>query len=99
LSKRRKTKPWHLSGGEMQRVVLARALVHDPYILLADEPTGNLDFATGWEMMKLLKQVTETGTTVICTTHNLNFIQKMRKRTIFLDKGLVQGERYTTYGN
>lgn len=86
-------KPWHLSGGEMQRVVLARAIVHDPAFILADEPTGNLDFATGWEMMQLLRQVQESGTTVICTTHNLNFIQKLRKRTLFLDKGQIRGER------
>jgi len=99
LSKKKNVKPWHLSGGEMQRVVLARAIVHDPPLLLADEPTGNLDFATGWEMMRLLKQVTETGTTVLCTTHNLNFIQKMRKRTLFLDKGVLHGERNKPHGN
>lgn len=98
LQKKKNHKPWHLSGGEMQRVVLARAIVHDPPLLLADEPTGNLDFATGWEMMQLLKQVTETGTTVLCTTHNLNFIQKMRKRTLFLDKGLLRGERNKVHG-
>jgi cell division transport system ATP-binding protein len=99
LTKKRHVKPWHLSGGEMQRVVLARAIVHDPPLLLADEPTGNLDFATGWEMMLLLKQVTETGTTVFCTTHNLNFIQKMKKRTLFLDKGIVQDERNKSHGD
>ncbi len=93
LAKKGNLKPWHLSGGEMQRVVLARAIVHDPPLLLADEPTGNLDFATGWEVMRLLRQVTETGTTVVCTTHNLNFIQKMRKRTLFIDKGIIRGEK------
>ncbi|MCD4813683.1 cell division ATP-binding protein FtsE [bacterium] len=99
LTRKKSVMPWHLSGGEMQRVVLARAIVHDPPILLADEPTGNLDFATGWEMMRQLKQVTEGGTTVLCTTHNLNFIQKMKKRTLFLDKGLVHGERNRSHGN
>jgi cell division transport system ATP-binding protein len=93
LSHKRQQKPWHLSGGERQRVVLARAIVHDPPLLLADEPTGNLDFSTGWEVMRLLRQMSEAGTTVICTTHNLNFIQKMRKRTIFLDKGMIRAER------
>jgi cell division transport system ATP-binding protein len=92
LSRKAHVMPWHLSGGEMQRVVLARALVHDPALILADEPTGNLDFAMGWEIMQLFKQITETGTTVICTTHNLNFIQKLRKRTLFLDKGMIRGE-------
>jgi cell division transport system ATP-binding protein len=93
LTSKRNHKPWHLSGGERQRVVLARAIVHDPPLLLADEPTGNLDFATGWEIMRLLKQMAEAGTTVVCTTHNLNFIQKLRQRTIFLDQGAVRGEK------
>ena len=93
LGPKRLQKPWHLSGGERQRVVLARAIVHDPPLLLADEPTGNLDFATGWEVMRLLRQMSEAGTTVVCTTHNLNFIQKMRKRTIFLDRGMIRAEK------
>jgi len=93
LAAKRHQRPWHLSGGEMQRVVLARAIVHDPPLLLADEPTGNLDFTTGWEVMQLLKSMAEAGTTVVCTTHNLNFIQKLRKRAIFLDKGVMRGER------
>jgi len=93
LAGKRNQKPWHLSGGERQRVTLARAIVHDPPLLLADEPTGNLDFATGWEIMQLLKQMADTGTTVLCTTHNLNFIQKLRKRTIFLEKGNFRGEK------
>ncbi len=90
LEHKRHLNPWHLSGGERQRVVLARAIVHDPPLLLADEPTGNLDFATGWSIMQLLKHMAETGTTVICTTHNLNFIQKLRRRTIFLDQGVIR---------
>lgn len=98
LAKKKNMKPWHLSGGEMQRVVLARAIVHDPPLILADEPTGNLDFATGWEVMQILKQVTETGTTVLCTTHNLNFIQRLKKRTLLLDKGLLLGERHKAHG-
>jgi cell division transport system ATP-binding protein len=89
LIKKRLVKPWHLSGGEMQRVVLARAIVHDPMLILADEPTGNLDFETGWAVMQLLQHVSENGTTVLCTTHNQNFIQKMKKRTIMLDQGAV----------
>lgn len=93
LAGKRNVKPWHLSGGEKQRVVLARAIVHDPPLLLADEPTGNLDFATGWGIMQLLAQMADAGTTVICTTHNLNFIQKLKRRTIFLDKGSIHSER------
>jgi cell division transport system ATP-binding protein len=92
LAGKRHQMPWHLSGGERQRVVLARAIVHDPPLLLADEPTGNLDFATGWGIMQLFKQMAETGTTVICTTHNLNFIQKLRRRTLFLDQGLLRAD-------
>ncbi len=99
LLKKKMVKPWHLSGGEMQRVVLARAIVHDPPLLLADEPTGNLDFATGWDMMQLFREINDSGTTVICTTHNLNFIQKMKKRTVFLDQGLWQGERKPAHGH
>jgi cell division transport system ATP-binding protein len=90
LEQKRLLNPWHLSGGERQRVVLARAIVHDPVLLLADEPTGNLDFATGWSIMQLFKQMAEGGTTVLCTTHNLNFIQKMRRRTLFLDAGIIR---------
>jgi cell division transport system ATP-binding protein len=99
LARKKNVKPWHLSGGEMQRVVLARAIVHDPALLLADEPTGNLDFATGWEVMQLLKQITGTGTTVLCTTHNINFVQRLRKRTLMLDKGLLHGERNQPHGH
>jgi cell division transport system ATP-binding protein len=93
LADKRNQKPWHLSGGERQRVVLARAIVHDPPLLLADEPTGNLDFATGWEIMQLFKRMAEAGSTEGCTTHNLNFIQKLRQRTLFLDNGAIRAER------
>lgn len=81
--------PIQLSGGELQRVAIARALVLSPEILLADEPTGNLDSATSWEIVKLLADINEKGTTVIMATHNLDVVKSMNKRVIGLDKGKV----------
>jgi cell division transport system ATP-binding protein len=79
--------PNELSGGEQQRVALARALVNKPEILLADEPTGNLDPQNSWEIMKLLEKINEQGTTVIVVTHNMDIVDKMNKRVIKLKKG------------
>ena len=89
LAGKYKAKPKQLSGGEQQRVALARALVNRPTILLADEPTGNLDPKNSWEIMKLLDQINENGTTVIVVTHNREIVNAMQKRVITMKKGVV----------
>ena len=89
LAGKYKAKPRQLSGGEQQRVALARALVNQPTILLADEPTGNLDPKNSWEIMKLLEQINENGTTVIVVTHNREIVNAMQKRVVTLKKGVV----------
>jgi len=81
--------PHQLSGGEQQRVALARALVNNPSILIADEPTGNLDPATSMEIMRIINMINRRGTTVIMATHARNIVNTMRKRVIQLDKGLL----------
>ncbi|MCR5640454.1 MAG: cell division ATP-binding protein FtsE [Lachnospiraceae bacterium] len=81
--------PRQLSGGEQQRVAIARALVNEPKILLADEPTGNLDNRNAWEIMKLLDEINQRGTTVVVVTHNMDFIKTMNKRVITIKKGVV----------
>lgn len=81
--------PRQLSGGEQQRVAIARALINEPSILLADEPTGNLDNNNAWETMKLLEEINEKGTTVIVVTHNMEIVKAMNKRVITINKGVV----------
>lgn len=81
--------PRQLSGGEQQRVAIARALINEPSILLADEPTGNLDNNNAWETMKLLEEINSKGTTVIVVTHNLEIVKAMNKRVITINKGVV----------
>ena len=82
-------KPNQLSGGQMQRVAIARALVNQPKILLADEPTGNLDNHNAWEIMKLLEEINQKGTTVVVVTHNLEIVKAMKKRVITMKKGVI----------
>lgn len=88
LSEKYRSNPNELSGGEQQRVALARALVNEPQILLADEPTGNLDPENSWEIMKLLDKINSHGTTVIVVTHNMDIVQRMNKRVITMKKGV-----------
>ena len=89
LAGKYKAKPRQLSGGEQQRVALARALVNKPTILLADEPTGNLDPKNSWEIMKLLEQINENGTTVLVVTHNREIVNSMQKRVVTMKKGVI----------
>jgi len=103
LWRRRFMKPPQLSGGEQQRVAIARALANSPSLFVADEPTGNLDFRTSAEVMKILMAINASGVTVIMTTHNQHIVDSYRKRVIELDAGrLVRDEnagRYTPDDN
>lgn len=89
LAAKYRSYPRQLSGGEQQRVAIARALINKPKILLADEPTGNLDANNAWEIMKLMEEINEQGTTVVVVTHNLEIVNAMNKRVITMQKGVV----------
>ena len=89
LAEKYKSYPKQLSGGEHQRVALARALINNPTLLLADEPTGNLDPKNSWEIMKLLERENEKGKTVLVVTHNREIVDAMQKRVITLQKGVI----------
>ena len=89
LSNKAKMYPNELSGGEQQRVALARALVNNPSMLIADEPTGNLDPDTAWDIMTLLNDINMRGTTVVVATHAKDIVDKMKKRVIHINKGVI----------
>ena len=89
LAEKYKSRPDQLSGGEQQRVALARALVNRPNILLADEPSGNLDPKNSFEIMKLLEEINERGTTVLVVTHNREIVNAFKKRVITMKKGVI----------
>ncbi|HWQ77732.1 MAG TPA: cell division ATP-binding protein FtsE [Anaerovoracaceae bacterium] len=91
--------PHELSAGEQQRVAIARAIVNNPTVLIADEPTGNLDPDTAWEIMRLLEQINLRGTTVVMVTHAKDIVDKMGKRVIAIDKGrIVRDDASGSYG-
>lgn len=92
LAKKLKAYPRELSGGEQQRVAIARAMVNRPSILLADEPTGNLDPENSWEIMNLLQEVHELGTTVLVVSHNEDIVNRMQKRVVTLHKGQITSD-------
>lgn len=90
--------PVQMSAGELQRTAIARAIVGGPKVLLADEPTGNLDPTTSWEILKILKEINKLGTTVLMATHNVDIVNSMRKRVIALKKGkIVKDEKQGKY--
>lgn len=98
LSDKHEAMPSQLSGGEKQRVAIARALIHRPELLIADEPTGNLDLLHTWDIIRLLLKINEMGTTVILATHDREIINTLQKRVITIDKGrLVRDEEKGRY--
>lgn len=91
--------PHELSAGEQQRVAIARAIINNPALLIADEPTGNLDPDTAWEIMRLLEQINHRGTTILMVTHAKDIVDKMEKRVIAIDKGcIVRDDASGCYG-
>lgn len=89
LSKKAYCYPDELSGGEHQRVAISRAIVNNPPVLIADEPTGNLDPETAWDIMKVLRDINRRGTTVLMATHAKNIVDVMKKRVIAIEAGKV----------
>ncbi len=99
LAAKYRSYPRQLSGGEQQRVAIARALINEPKILLADEPTGNLDNHNAWEIMKLLEEINSRGTTVVVVTHNMEIVKAMNKRVITMKKGVVVEDNEGDYSD
>ncbi len=99
LSDKAKKYPRELSGGEMQRVSIARSIVNNPSLVIADEPTGNLDPDTAWEIMRVLQHINQRGTTVIMATHAKDIVDVMKKRVIAIEKGrIIRDDRKGVYG-
>jgi len=99
LADKRNSYPSQLSGGEQQRVAIARAIVNNPAVIVADEPTGNLDPETSWGIMKLLEEINYRGTTIIMATHNREIVNTMRKRVIAIENGvIVRDQQRGDYG-
>lgn len=92
LNGKEKRFPYDLSGGEQQRLAIARAIVNEPDLVLADEPTGNLDPVSSYEVIEILKKINEMGTTIILATHNFNMVKKLKNRMISLDQGKIINE-------
>ena len=91
--------PSQLSGGEQQRVAIARAIVNDPAILIADEPTGNLDPETSWDIMDIFKRINASGTTIVMATHDKGIVDTMQRRVIAIEGGhIVRDEQRGGYG-
>lgn len=93
LKGKEKRMPLELSGGERQRVAIARAIVRQPRILIADEPTGNLDPKHAWDVIKVLEKINKYGTTVLLTTHNQDIVNKLKRRVITIEGGKVASDR------
>lgn len=91
--------PNELSGGEQQRIAIARAIVNDPLLVIADEPTGNLDPETSWDIMEIFKEINASGTTIVMATHDKEIVDAMGKRVIAIEKGrIVRDEKNGVYG-
>lgn len=93
LTGKEKQFPDQLSGGEKQRVAIARAVVRQPKILIADEPTGNLDPKHSWDIVRLLEKINKYGTTVLLTTHNVDIVNKLKRRVITIEHGKITGDQ------
>jgi len=93
LKGKEKHMPMELSGGERQRVAIARAIVRQPKVLIADEPTGNLDPKHAWDVIKVLEKINKYGTTVLLTTHNQEIVNKLKRRVVTIDHGKVASDR------
>lgn len=92
--------PYQLSGGQQQRVCIARAVVNDPLIIIADEPTGNLDPDTSWEVMNILSAINKRGTTVVVATHDRDMVDRLKRRVIALSDGrIIRDEEKGVYNN
>ena len=92
LLEKRNFYPDELSGGEQQQVSIARAIVNNPSILIADEPTGNLDEKSAYKVMDIIQEINNMGTTVIVSTHNLEIVRKLNKRVIHLENGYLKND-------